>query len=76
MNWAPGEPNGGAGESAVTLDMRGAEGEGQGIITTRGGRRGGMWNDDQRTDTYLLYPICETSIPQARKFTRNLPMRQ
>ena len=25
-----------------------------------------MWNDDTRIDTYLLYPICETSIPQAR----------
>jgi hypothetical protein len=63
VNFAPGEPNGGTGESAVTLDMRGA----QGIITESGQARHGMWNDDQRTETYLLHPICETTIPQARQ---------
>ena len=62
VNFAPGEPNGGTRESAVTLDMRGD----QGIITSSGQARHGMWNDDQRTDTYLLHPICETTIPQAR----------
>ena len=88
MNFAPGEPNGGTGESAVTLDMRGP----QGIITSSGQARHGMWNDDQvnttacanvffslgcvahtdgavlqRSDNYLLYPVCETSIPPARQ---------
>ena len=24
-----------------------------------------MWNDDQRSDDYRLYPICETAIPPA-----------
>ena len=47
MNFAPGEPNGGTGESAVTLDMRGP----QGIITSSGQARHGMWNDDQVNTT-------------------------
>ena len=47
VNFAPGEPNGGTGESAVTLDMRGP----QGIITSSGQARHGMWNDDQVNTT-------------------------
>ena len=66
VNFAPGEPNGNTGESAVTLDLRGdAGGGGQGIITSSGAARHGAWNDDQRSDDYLLYPVCETQIPQA-----------
>ena len=37
----------------------------QGIVTSAGEARHGMWNDDGRAEGYLLYPICETTIPPA-----------
>ena len=56
VHFAPGEPNGGTGESAVAIDLRGRMGD-------LGGLRNGEWNDDRRDDDEMLYPLCQTSIP-------------
>ena len=57
VHFAPGEPNGGTGESAVAIDLRGRMGD-------LGGLRNGEWNDDRRNDDEMLYPLCQTSIPR------------
>lgn len=64
VHWTPGEPNGGGSESAVAVDLRGRMGS-QDIWLPANGFRNGEWNDDSRSDGQMLYPVCETSIPQA-----------
>ena len=64
VHWTPGEPNGADSESAVVVDLRGHMGS-QDIWLPTNGFRNGEWNDDSRSDGQLLYPVCETSIPQA-----------
>ena len=53
VDWAPGEPNdvGDGGEDAVEMDFR------ERI------NRQGEWNDATQADDYLMFPLCETSIP-------------
>jgi hypothetical protein len=50
VNFAPGEPNGGRGESAVTLDMRGK----QGIVTNAGQARHGASHLNRESHTVVL----------------------
>ena len=59
VDWAPMEPNGAFGQSAVVIDLRGHLGGASGMA------RDGEWNDDARASGNLLYPICQTSMPTA-----------
>jgi hypothetical protein len=64
VHWTPGEPNGADSESAVSVDLRGRMGS-HDIWLPANGFRNGEWNDDSRNDAQMLFPVCETSIPQA-----------
>ena len=76
VNFFPGEPNGNrcttAGHqgnycSAVSIDMRGFMGDlGMDLDPSVGARgRNGAWNDDSRNSGSMLYPICQSTIPQS-----------
>jgi putative hemolysin len=51
VDWAPSEPNGGFGQSAVAIDLRGHMGQSS---TWSAGTRSGEWNDDSRDEGDLL----------------------
>jgi hypothetical protein len=83
VNFYPGEPNGNrcdtAGHqgnycSAVSIDMRGFMGDlGMDLDPTVGARgRSGAWNDDSRNSGSMLYPICQSSIPQGEMGGRHM----
>jgi|EP01046_Picozoa_sp_COSAG06_P003293 hypothetical protein len=83
VNFFPGEPNGNRCEtnghqgnycSAVSIDMRGFMGDlGMDLDASVGARgRNGGWNDDSRNSGTMLYPICQTSIPQGEMGGRHM----
>jgi hypothetical protein len=83
VNFFPGEPNGNrcdtAGHqgnycSAVSIDMRGFMGDlGMDLDPSVGARgRNGAWNDDSRNSGTMLYPICQSSIPQGEMGGRHM----
>ncbi len=53
--------------SAVSIDMRGYMGDlGMDLDPAVGARgRNGAWNDDSRNAGTMLYPICQSTIPQS-----------